>query len=399
MVVSIGFEDAYANMNLPEQTHSIDSTWIKHQAHQSGFSLVGITTPQTPPHLDVYHHWLRTGRHAGMDYLARKDAVSKREDPRLLLPECQSIIVTGTSYAMNDTGVNQKSSDFQIAMYALGDDYHKILVERLHALVTEIEKEVGAPIPYRIYTDTGPLLERELAQRCGLGWIGKNTCLINPDQGSYFLLAELLLALPLKPDPPFLHDRCGSCTRCIDACPTDCILPDRTIDAARCISYLTIENKGSIPHELRNSIGDWIFGCDVCQQVCPWNQRFVKTTSDPAFEPRPFLRQARLSDFLRLSQNNWRHALRDSPLERPRRKGLVRNAAIVAGNLADEVRIDDLVNALKDDPEPVARAHVAWALGEIEHPRSKDGLESQLMLESNTDVRAEIVLALQNHKN
>lgn len=398
MVASRGEDEPPTKMSLPEKTRAIDSTWIKRHAHRLGFSLVGVTTPQTPPHLDVYDHWLKAGRHAGMDYLARKDAVAKRGDPRLLLPECQSIIVTGASYAVNATGVNQKSSDFQVAMYALGEDYHKVLVERLQSLVTEIEKEFGGPIPYRIYTDTGPLLERELAQRCGIGWIGKNTCLINPEQGSYFLLAELLLALPLQPDLPFIHDRCGSCTRCIDACPTKCILPDRTLDAGRCISYLTIENKDAVPHDLRKSIGDWIFGCDVCQQVCPWNLRFSKTTLDPAFEPGPFLREARLDDFLRLPPKKWRSSLRDSPMERPRRKGLVRNAAIVAGNHADEAWLDGLVHALRDDPEPLARAHAAWALGQIDGPLSKEVLENYLTLESNAKVREEIILALKHPK-
>lgn len=383
-------------MSLPDKTYSIDPDWIKRHAHQLGFSLVGVTTPDSPPHLDVYHHWLKADRHAGMAYLAREDAITKRADPRLLLPECQSIIVTGTSYAVEDAGIKQVSSDFQVATYALGEDYHKVLVERLQALVSEIEKDIGASIPYRIYTDTGPLLERELAQRCGLGWIGKNTCLIHPEHGSYFLLAELLLALPLKPDLPFVHDRCGSCSRCIEACPTNCILPNRTIDAGHCISYLTIENKGSIPRDLRNRVGNWIFGCDLCQQVCPWNQRFAKTTSDPAFEPRPFLRQAQLGDFLRLPPKRWGIPLRDSALERSRRKGLVRNASVVAGNLGEDVWIDDLVHALRNDPEPMARAHAAWALGQIDHPRSKDGLECQLTLELDAEVREEILVSLQS---
>ena len=170
----------------------------------------------------------------------------------------------------------------RIASYAHGDDYHDILPARMKELVQFIEEQVGGPVQNRYYTDTGPILERDLAQRAGIGWIGKNTCLINPKQGSYFLLSEILLDLELEPDPPFTTDHCGTCTRCIEACPTDCILPNRTLDARRCISYLTIELKDDIPLELRDKIGDWVFGCDICQQVCPWN-RFA-AEGDPAFD-------------------------------------------------------------------------------------------------------------------
>src|SRR5512139_3833352 len=186
----------------------------------------------------------------------------------------------------------------RVAAYAWGEDYHTVLTERLQQLVVFIETHLGSPFPYRIYTDTGPLLERELAQRAGLGWIGKNTCLINPQAGSYFLLGEVLLGVALEPDAPFIADRCGSCTRCLEACPTGCILPDRTIDARRCISYLTIELKGIIPVELRPAIGNWVFGCDICQEVCPWNQRFARTQGEAAFTARPGLSTPRLVDEL-----------------------------------------------------------------------------------------------------
>jgi epoxyqueuosine reductase len=384
-------------MNLPDINPTATSAWIKQQALQLGFSLVGVTTPDPPPHLDRFRRWLRLGHHAGMDYLAREDAIAKRADPCLLLPECQSIIVTGTSYAIEDTRKESESLEFQVAAYALGQDYHRVLLDRMQALARVIEKEIGAPIPHRIYTDSGPLLERELAQRSGLGWIGKNTCLIHPKQGSLFLLAELLLGVPLEADDPFLHDRCGSCTRCIDACPTQCILPDRTINAGQCISYLTIENKESIPRELRDAVGDWVFGCDICQQVCPWNLRFSKKAIDPTFAPGPFLRQARLSDFLRLPPGHWRSHLGNSPLERPRRRGLVRNAAVVAGNRADSIWIDDLSLILEDDPEPLARSHAAWALGQIHHPRSSQVLERSLALELDPSVLDEIKAALHDH--
>lgn len=380
---------------MPTNKRTIESTWVKQRAFDLGFSLVGITTPEPPPHLDTYHHWIAQNRHADMTYLERENSIAKRSNPRLILPECQSIIVTGTSYGVNPAKSGGESPEYQIAMYALGDDYHQVLVARLNALVKDIEDYLGEPFAHRIYTDTGPVLERELGQRSGLGWIGKNTCLIHPQQGSLFLLAEVFLALPLESDPPFTADRCGTCTRCIDACPTACILPDRTLDAGRCISYLTIENKGHIPRDLRSNVGDWLFGCDICQQVCPWNQRFAITTQDEAFQPRPFLHKSKLSAFLRLLPNEWREPLDNSPLERPRRKGLVRNAAVVAGNQGNTDQIDTLLMVLHEDPEPLARAHAAWALGQIDHDRAKQGLINQLKIEKDSVVLSEITLSLE----
>ncbi len=361
----------------------IHSTWVKQRAQALGFQLVGITTPDPPDHLDVYRHWVGSGRHADMAYMARPDAIQKREDPRLLLPECRSIIVTGTLYGSSDL---DHTTEFKIAKYALGKDYHHELINRLQMLQDEIEAHVGGPVNHRIYADTGPLLEREIAQRAGLGWIGKNSCLINPNLGSYFLLAELMLDLPLEPDAPFLSDRCGSCSRCIEACPTRCILPDRTLDAGRCISYLTIENKGLTSPGLREHIGNWLFGCDICQQVCPWNIRFARPITDTAFLPSPYLRRSQLKGFLRLSPDTWRQDLRNSPLERPRRKGLVRNATIVAGNHASEEYLDDLIYILEHDKDAMVRAHAAWALHQIDHPKARTLLESQLDLEQDPEV-------------
>ena len=367
----------------------VDAGWVKQRASDLGFTLVGISSPDPPPHHDIYRAWINAGRHAGMAYLARDDAIAKRAAPRLVFPECQSIIVTGTAYT-GSPDTQGSGSGTRIASYALGDDYHRVLMERSRLLVAQIEQRLDQPIAHRIYTDTGPLLERELAQRSGLGWIGKNTCLINPRLGSYLLLAEILLDIPLQTDPPFTRDYCGSCTRCIEACPTQCILPDRTIQAGRCISYLTIEHKGTIRTDMRSTIGTWLFGCDICQQVCPWNLRFSKAVSDPAFKPRPFLRDVQLGDFLQLTPQEWRTSLHDSPLERPRRAGLVRNAAIVAGNLSSSEWISELNNVLQHDPEPLARAHAAWALGEIDDESARNALAVQLEKETDPSVRKEI---------
>ena len=370
------------------------SRFVKEEAHRLGFTLVGITTPDPPSHLDVYVRWLERGNHGSMNYLSSEYALHRRADPRTILPECQAILVCGTMYLPQDSAARTQASPVQISSYALGEDYHTVFKTRLESLVHIIEDRLNKPIKQRIYTDTGPLLERELAQRAGLGWIGKNTCLIHPQLGSYLMLAELLLEIPLQPDPHFPYDRCGTCTRCIDACPTNCILPDRTLDARRCISYLTIEEKQSIDYDLRGAIGNWLFGCDICQQVCPWNQRFAKPTEDPAFQPRSFLKQPIVADFLLLKPEAWRKPLRGSPLERPRRKGLVRNAIIVAGNARDESAIPLLAELLLSDPEPVVRAHAAWALGQIPGREAKALLLAAADHETDIIVQREINLAL-----
>jgi epoxyqueuosine reductase len=281
-----------------------------------------------------------------------------------------------------------------VASYAWGEDYHEVLAQRLRLLVDFIETHVGGPVPNRWYTDTGPVLERDLAQRAGLGWIGKNTCLINPRQGSYFLLAEILLGLELEPDSPFLPDYCGSCTRCIDACPTGCILPDRTLNARRCISYLTIELNGAIPDDLRLQMGEWVFGCDVCQQVCPWNARFASPQGDPAFAPRPGVASPDLIDELALTPQAFNHKFKGSPLKRAKRRGYLRNAAVVLGARADPAAIPALAAALSQDPEPLVRRHAAWALGRMDNEAARQALISALEHEADGTVRSEIQEAL-----
>jgi epoxyqueuosine reductase len=332
---------------------------IQNEARRLGFALIGVTIPAPPPHLDVFERWLEAGRHGTMAYLADESARARRADPRLILPECQSILVLGTPYSPPQ--LSRRKQGGQIAAYARGKDYHLVLPERMKQLVEFIETQAGHPIPNRWYTDTGPLLERDLAQQAGLGWIGKNTCLIHPRLGSSFFLSEILLGLELDPDPPFPADRCGTCTRCLDACPTQCILPDRTLDARRCISYLTIENKGDIPVELRGKMGDWVFGCDLCQQACPWN-RFAPQ-ADPAFEetlpPRP------LTGELALTPEAFNRAFKDSPVRRAKRRGYLRNVSVALGNLGDPSALPALEAALAD-PEPLVREHADWAIQTIQ---------------------------------
>jgi epoxyqueuosine reductase len=300
-----------------------------------------------------------------MDYLAEERARRCRRDPRTILPECHSILMLGVRYPDPKTAQpdEETGSTGHIAAYAWGRDYHLVLPERLKALSAFIEQRVGHALPHRWYTDTGPILERELAQRAGLGWIGKNTCLINQKTGSYFLLAEILLGIDLEPDPPFTPDRCGTCTRCIEACPTGCLLPDRTLDARRCIAYLTIENKGEIPAVLRPQMGKWVFGCDICQMVCPWN-RFAGKEYDPRLKPYPGLPGLDLSADLLLSRQEFNQKFRDSPVQRARRRGYIRNVAVALGNSANPAAIPALESALQDD-EPLIRLHANWALEQI----------------------------------
>ncbi|HEX5838280.1 MAG TPA: tRNA epoxyqueuosine(34) reductase QueG [Anaerolineales bacterium] len=339
---------------------------IKAKARQLGFILAGVTTPDPPPHYSTFETWLAHGHHGTMDYLATDRSRLRRADPRQILPECRSILVLATPYSPSvyagdaEEGQEGIGGRGKIAAYARGDDYHDVLPSRMKELVQFIEEQAGQPVKNRWYTDTGPLLERDLAQRAGIGWIGKNTCLIHPKHGSYFLLSEILLDLPLEPDPPFVTDHCGTCTRCIDACPTDCILPDRTLDARRCISYLTIELKDEIPLDLRDKVGDWVFGCDICQQVCPWN-RFA-AEGDPAFRERAPLPS--LQEELTLSTQAFNQRFKGTPVKRTKRRGYLRNVAVALGNTGGMHTLPVLQNALNDE-EPMVREHAQWAIHKI----------------------------------
>ena len=340
---------------------------IKNEARRLGFTLVGITTPDPPPHLSTYDNWLTLGRNGSMGYLAKERSIQRRRNPKLVLPECRSILVLAIRYPDPSVEISRQSKEpgrtGQIAAYAWGQDYHLVLIERLKSLAKFAEDQVVRPLSYRYYTDTGPLLEREMAQRAGLGWIGKNTCLINPNLGSYFLLTEILLSIELEPDLPFTADRCGRCKRCIEACPTGCILPDRTLDARRCISYLTIENKENITENLRPLIGRWVFGCDVCQVVCPWN-RFSASEYDQAFAPCSGIREPDLKTELALTSQEFNRKFKHSPVQRARWKGYLRNVAVALGNSGDLQAIPALEKASQAD-DLLVREHAVWAINEI----------------------------------
>jgi len=386
------------HQDLPVRNSALTQA-VKVEAHRLGFHLVGVTTPEPPPHFTVFEDWLKEGRHGEMSYLAEERARERRADPRQILPECKSILVLGIYYpSASSESAPQDRSTGRIAAYAWGKDYHEVLPQRLKALVSYIENQVGYVVPNRWYTDTGPLLERDLAQRAGLGWIGKNTCLINPALGSYFFLSEILLGIDLVIDQPFQTDQCGTCTRCLEACPTGCILPDRTLDARRCISYLTIELKGAISPALRPLLGDWVFGCDVCQQACPWNIRFASQDFEPKFAPWPGVPLPNLQETLSLSPGDFNRRFKDSPVRRAKRRGLLRNAVVVLGNQGDPQALPKLLQSLLRDPEPIVRVHAAWAIGQIGGDQARRALRQAEAIETDPAVQEEIQRAASSKK-
>jgi len=335
-------------------------TRLKAQAFGLGFDLAGICTLGPTDTADEFEEWLAHGFAGTMDYLPRSR--EKRRDSRLPVPGALSAIVVAMSYGGREPAG-------PIARYARGDDYHDVMLERLWGLHHWLEESVGRPLNAKPYVDTGPLLERDLARRAGLGWFGKNTNLINPSLGSFFFLGSLLIELELAPDAPFAADRCGSCSRCLEACPTDAFVAPRVLDATRCISYLTIELKGEIPLHLREPIGDRVYGCDVCQDVCPWNERFARPLAgDSPFAPRDALGEtdppAVARELLAMSDEHFRKSFAGSPMKRAKLRGLKRNAAVVLGNVGARADVAILEQATGDADSLVAE-HAAWALTRI----------------------------------
>jgi len=335
---------------------------IKAQAYGLGFDLVGITTLGPAETAAAFDEWIAHGYAGEMSYLPRN--AEKRRDSRLPFDGATTAIVV----AMNYGGTEPPGP---VARYARGDDYHDVMLDRLMRLHHWIDERVGRHVIGKSYVDTGPVLERDLARRAGLGWFGKNTMLINPRVGSFFFLGSLLVDLELDADAPFASDHCGTCTRCLDACPTSALREARVLDATRCIAYLTIELKGEIPSELRPQIGDLIYGCDICQEVCPWNEKFALPLREDAFRPRPEIvgKDARTlaRELLQMTQEEFSGAFKGSPMKRAKLRGLKRNAAIVLGNIGAAEDVETLTRAL-DDEEPVVREHAAWALSTKRHP-------------------------------
>jgi epoxyqueuosine reductase len=374
------------------------SAQISAQAHRLGFDLVGIAPALLSATLDRYQDWLRDCYHGEMAYLARPDAVSRRRDPAATLPGVQSVVTVGVNYHTDPlpTSLRDDPRRGLMASYAWGDDYHDVLAPRLHRLATFIEANAGQPVAFRAYVDTGPLLEREMAARAGLGFVGRNTNLIHPRLGSWLFLGELLLTVSIAPrvsgpEVPQPRHRwtCGRCTRCLDACPTGALVAPHVLDARRCISYLTIELKGPIPRQWRPLLGNRIFGCDICQEVCPWNRQFARATAEAAFQPRPDAAAPKLLDLMALDDMGFRQRFRSSPVKRTKRRGLLRNVAVALGNWGDPVAVPALARALHD-AEALVRGHAAWALGSIGGREARRALEEALGTESDEWVRGEL---------
>ena len=366
----------------------IDSAAIKAQAYGLGFDLTGITTLGPAETAPAFDEWLARGFDGDMTYLAR--TADKRKDSRLPLAGMQTAIVVAMSY-----GGREPSGP--VARYARGDDYHDVMVERLNALHRWIELQVGTTVNGKSYVDTGPILERDLARRAGLGWFGKNTTLINPGAGSFFFLGSLLIDLELDVDQPFTTDHCGSCTRCLDACPTGALTAPRVLDSNRCISYLTIELKGEIPEPARPLIGDLLYGCDICQEVCPWNAKFSLPLREDAFRPRSVIAAKNATalsrDILAMTDESFRSAFKGSPMKRAKLRGLKRNAAVVLANAGQPEDVPRLIAAL-DDPEPLVREHAAWALAKTGWRDAAEVLHRRLSVEWDARVQAELVSAV-----
>jgi epoxyqueuosine reductase len=341
------------------------------EARRQGFELAGIASATAAETRAAYQDWVGAG-HAGEMYYLTRD-LERRCDPRAVWPETGSILVVGLNYDTREPGREERIDPLRgrIARYALGDDYHEVLVAKLDAVLARAREAGGDEIQGRRYVDTGPLLERDLAARAGLGWFGKNTCILNRSQGSYFFLGALLLNVDLPPDGP-TSAHCGTCSRCLDACPTGAFLAPYVLDARRCISYLTIELRGPMPRELRPLVGNWVFGCDICQEVCPWNRKSAEGTEE-RFAPRPGLETPELIPLLEMTQEAFSATFRGSPVKRAKRRGFLRNVCVALGNSGDPAAVPALVRALEHE-ETLVRGHAAWALGQLGGVEAERGL-------------------------
>jgi len=367
---------------------------IKSRATDLGFDLIGVAPAGRAMRADAYAQWTEAGRAGEMEYMTRDP--QRRQDVRHFMPKAHSVVVVGLSHSTFELPdeIKRDPSRGLIARYAWGLDYHDVMTPRLRELLAFIRAEARREIQAGVYVDTGPVLERDFAEQAGLGFTGKNTCLIHPRTGSWLFLGEIILDLELDYDAPVTSIGCGSCTRCLVACPTNAFVAPYVLDARRCISYLTIELKGNIPRELRPLLGNRIFGCDDCQDVCPWPRRFARPTTEQAFYPVDIdWAVPRLLDLISLTPEQFRMRFKGTSIMRARRKGLLRNVAVALGNWGDEAAVPALVDAL-NNTEPLVRRHAAWALGQIGTQMVRSALEARRRTETDLTVMEEIDLAL-----
>jgi epoxyqueuosine reductase len=332
---------------------------LKREARHIGFALVGIAPAEPADGFARLQAWLERGFDGEMTYLRRRR--ESRRHPASILPDVRSVVMVGMSHA-----VAAPTPGARIARYAQGDDYHDVLRGRLRQLLAWIRQRLPNARG-RAVVDTAPLLERDFARRAGLGWFGKNTMLLNKRSGSWFLLGALLLDVELCADSPHTTSHCGTCTACLDACPTGAFDGPGWLDARKCISYLTIELRGDIPSPLRAGVGDWLFGCDVCQEVCPWNRR-TRSGDEPRLQPRLDIDPV---EVLELSEEEFRNRFAGTALERPGREGLARNAAIVLGNRRERSALAALQRAADSDPSPIVREAASWAIARMHESRDE----------------------------
>jgi epoxyqueuosine reductase len=350
---------------------------VRRAAYELGFSQCGFAALSRPPHAEFVESWIAGGNAAGMGYLERK--LAKRLDPQLVLRDARSMISVGWRYAPPPL----PDADWQgqlrgrIAAYALDRDYHKLMTKKLDVLARCIETALPG-VRALSYVDTGPILEREWAAAAGVGWFGKNTNLLHQRDGSWFFIGELITTAELAPDAP-LEDRCGTCTRCLDLCPTGALHPGYRLDARRCISYWTIEHRGWIPAAMRPQLGNWIFGCDECQEVCPWNDKLGRQEDAAAIaQLTPFL-----PEILQLDEAGFAARFRGTALWRTGRAALARNAAIALGNGRQAAAVP-----------PLVRGSAAWALARVGGAAARQALQRQQQCESDAEARAEIAAAI-----
>ena len=360
---------------------------LRNKAIELGFDLFGVARAAPATTADFFAGWLDAGYQGEMGYLSRR--AKERGDPRRILAGARSVICVGTNYYSREPDEPRGPLSGRVARYAWGEDYHRVMGKKLRHLADYLERQTEGTA--RCYVDTGPVLEREYASLAGLGWFGKNTMMIREGLGSWILLGEILTDLDLDPDDP-VANRCGTCTRCIDACPTGAILEPYLLDSNACISYLTIEYRGVIPEAMRGPVGDYVFGCDICQDVCPWNHK-IPETGEEAFRPREGIVRPDLVSLLEMTEEEWRTLTSRSAIRRTGWRGMRRNAAVALGNSRAAGAVPALRKAMKD-PDPLLRAHVAWALGRLDDAGAKTALRDALPREDDPLVRREIDAAL-----